>query len=47
MFNPLQSARDLTRLYEIGSVLARYGFGGIVKALGLNRALSRFSPAPG
>ena len=42
MFNPLQSARDLTRLYEIGSVLARYGFGGIVKALGLSRALSRF-----
>lgn len=37
----LASARDLGRLYEIASVLVRYGFGDMVRRLGLASTLER------
>ena len=37
----LLAVRDLGRLYEIASVLIRYGFGGLVRRIGLENALER------
>ncbi len=37
----LSSARDLGRLHEVASVLARYGFGDLVRRLGMAHALER------
>ncbi len=37
----LSTARDLGRLYELASVLARYGFGDMVRRLGMTKALER------
>ena len=39
MWDPFSSIRDLGRLHEIGSVLIRYGFGDVVRRIGLAGAL--------
>jgi ubiquinone biosynthesis protein len=41
LWETLSAARDLGRLHEIASVLARYGFGDMVRRVGLAGALER------
>lgn len=41
LWETLSAARDLGRLHEVASVLARYGFADIVRRLGMARALER------
>jgi ubiquinone biosynthesis protein len=41
LWDTLSAARDLGRLQEVASVLARYGFGDLVRRLGLARVLER------
>ena len=41
LWQALAAARDLGRLQEIASVLIRYGFGGLVRRIGLSDALER------
>lgn len=41
LWQALVSARDLARLYDIASVLIRYGFGDVVRRLGLAPVLER------
>jgi ubiquinone biosynthesis protein len=41
LLETLGAARDLGRLYEITSILVRYGFGDIAARLGITRALGR------
>lgn len=45
MWDPFSSIRDLGRLHEIGSVLVRYGFGDLVRRIGLAGALERAGQA--
>ena len=37
----LLAVRDLGRLHDIASILIRYGFGGLVRRIGLANALER------
>jgi ubiquinone biosynthesis protein len=37
----INAAKDLSRAQDVATVLIRYGFGGIVQALGVGRALER------
>jgi ubiquinone biosynthesis protein len=41
LWETLSAARDIGRLYDIASVLMRYGFGDIARRLGLTGALER------
>lgn len=41
LWETLSAARDLGRLHELASVLARYGFGDLVRRVGLAGALER------
>ncbi|HEV7930392.1 MAG TPA: AarF/UbiB family protein [Nitrosospira sp.] len=41
LWQALMAARDLGRLHEIASILIRYGFGDMVRRLGLANALER------
>lgn len=41
LWETLSAARDLGRLHELASVLARYGFGDLVRRIGLAGALER------
>ena len=41
LIETLRSIRDLGRLQEIASVLIRYGFGEMVKRLGVSHALEK------
>ena len=41
LWEALVAARDLGRLHEIASVLIRYGFGDIVRRMGMANALER------
>ncbi len=41
LWETLSAARDLGRLHEIASVLIRWGFGDVVRRLGLGRALEQ------
>lgn len=41
LWETLSAARDLGRLHELASVLARYGFGDLVRRVGLTGALER------
>ncbi|WP_341646302.1 hypothetical protein [Thauera sp. SDU_THAU2] len=41
----LTTMRDLGRLHEIASILVRYGFGDIVRRMGLANALERAGTA--
>ena len=39
LFEALEAARDLGRLHEIASILIRFGFGDMVRRLGMGKAL--------
>ena len=41
LWETLSAARDLGRLHEVASVLVRYGFGDLVRRLGMANALER------
>lgn len=41
----LSAMRDLRRLHEIASILVRYGFGDMVRRIGLSKALERAGTA--
>lgn len=41
LWETLSAARDLGRLHEVASVLARYGFGDFIRRLGMAHALER------
>ncbi len=41
LWETLSSARDLGRLHDVAAVLARYGFGDMVRRLGMTHALER------
>jgi ubiquinone biosynthesis protein len=41
LWETLSAARDLGRLHEVASVLVRYGFGDLVRRMGLAKALER------
>ena len=41
LWETLGAARDLGRLYELGSILMHYGFGDLAGRLGITRALDR------
>jgi ubiquinone biosynthesis protein len=45
LWEGLSAARDLGRLHDIASVLIRYGFGDVVRRLGLGSALERTGKA--
>ena len=41
LFESLAAGRDLGRLHDIAAVLIRYGFGDVVRRMGLGAALER------
>jgi ubiquinone biosynthesis protein len=41
LWETLSVVRDLPRLHEITSVMIRYGWGDLVRLLGINNALER------
>jgi ubiquinone biosynthesis protein len=41
LWETLSATRDLGRLHEVASVLVRYGFGDVIRRLGLTHALER------
>ena len=45
LWQALMAARDLGRLHEIASILIRYGFGDMVRRMGLANALERTGSA--
>ena len=45
LWETLSAARDLGRLHEVASILVRYGFGDLVRRLGLAHALERAGKA--
>jgi len=45
IWETLTAARDLGRLHNIASILIRFGFGDMVRMLGMGRALKRFGRA--
>ena len=45
LWQALTAMRDLRRLHEIASILIRYGFGDMVRRMGLSNALERAGTA--
>jgi len=41
LWETISVVRDLPRLHEIASVMIRYGWGDLVRALGINGVLER------
>jgi len=41
LWETLKTARDLGRMHDIASVLIRYGFGDMVRRMGLSHALEQ------
>lgn len=41
MWNGVIAARDLSRIYDLASILVRYGAGDLVRRMGLDRSLAR------